>query len=185
MTGGPNCHASRFFLPALNSRRCAGGARPRATRVAALPVAAALRGSPVRQPRARRTGQPLLHRGLHLQRQRGQVRRRGDLGKGGAADVARWAPAAPPRRPRGTTAGAEVHETPRTRGARRPPLAAATGNAPPARASRGQTLLLLPDHARLELEALITTLAHGRVYDDDDDSKASPPSTTSTTLRLI
>jgi len=32
---------------------------------------------------------------------------------------------------------------------------------------------LLPDHARLELEALITTLEHGRVYDDDDDSKAS------------
>jgi hypothetical protein len=32
---------------------------------------------------------------------------------------------------------------------------------------------LLPDHARLELEALIATLAHGRVYDDDDDSKAS------------
>ena len=32
---------------------------------------------------------------------------------------------------------------------------------------------LLPDHARLELEALIATLEHGRVYDDDDDSKAS------------
>ena len=32
---------------------------------------------------------------------------------------------------------------------------------------------LLPDHARLELEALISTLEHGRVYDDDDDSKAS------------
>ena len=34
-------------------------------------------------------------------------------------------------------------------------------------------LILLPDHARLELEALISTLAHGSVYDDDDDSKAS------------
>jgi len=32
---------------------------------------------------------------------------------------------------------------------------------------------LLPDHARFELEAFITTLEHGRVYDDDDDSKAS------------
>ena len=43
-----------------------------------------------------------------------RVRRRFVIsGKGGAADVARWAPAAPPKPRRNTTVEVEVHETPR------------------------------------------------------------------------
>ena len=93
--------SSPFFLPALNSRRCAGGGGGRAAGHARRSV-------------ARRVGSP--------------VRRRGAPGQPLHLPCKRWAPAAPHKPQRNTTAGAEVHETPRTRGARPRRSAAATGN---------------------------------------------------------
>ena len=49
--------------------------------------------------------------------------------RAGSSTRKRWAPAAPPRRPRDTTAAAEVQETPRTPGLPPAPSDAAIGNA--------------------------------------------------------
>ena len=79
--------------------------------------------------------------------------------------ICRMAPAAPPRR-QGHDRGAEVRDSEDNGSTAR--LAAATGNV----VCCTQEVDKHSNYyrtTRLELEALISTLAHGRVYDDDDD----------------
>ena len=112
MSGG-NLPCLSGFLPALNSRgRSAAGRRHARCSVARRGDRAAARCGGSCAARRGRGPSPCCR------------------------DLARWAPAAPRRRPSGTTAGAEVHETPRTRGAPPPHSAAAIENA--ASSTRGR-----------------------------------------------